>query len=228
MKRLPQLIVGLLPATKLKNRLFGLLGYQVALSASIGPILILGVTHLEIGEGSRVGAGNVFRGLTKLKIGGGARLGQWNWISAAGPLVTAGGAGELILRDHAAVTSRHYIDCSGGVYIGSFSTVAGVRSTFITHGIRWGSARQSYQQISIGDYCLLSSNVCVTPGTVLGDRSVVGMGATIAGQLGGEGLYVAPRATAVKRPLHGAYFDRTIGFISEVEDPRDVRERRGA
>lgn len=42
---------------------------------------------------------------------------------------------ELILEESAGITSRHYIDCNGGVYIGAFTTVAGIKSQILTHSI---------------------------------------------------------------------------------------------
>ncbi|MBJ7339108.1 MAG: hypothetical protein JHC64_15525 [Mycolicibacterium sp.] len=142
-----------------------------------------------------------------------ARIGQWNWITASRPIRDAGGDGLLVLGAHSAVTSRHYVDCTGGVRIGTHSTIAGIRSTIFTHGISWKSSTQTPNAVEIGDYCLISSNATVTPGSVVGSRVVVGMGATVAGQLTEPGLYMQPRAALVKTDLAGRYFDRARGFV---------------
>ena len=174
-----------------------------------------------MGDGARIGPFNVFRDVRSLRLGASATISQWNWISAAAALVEAGAPGSFAMGKHSAVTSRHYLDVSGGVSIGEFTTVAGVRSTFITHGIRWTVSEQSVKGIEIGDYCLISSNVSVTPGTVVENKVVVGMGATISGQLQSNSLYVQPRAALQRTDLVGSYFSRRRGFV----DPAPTRER---
>jgi UDP-3-O-[3-hydroxymyristoyl] glucosamine N-acyltransferase len=214
-KRLLVAAVGLWPASSFKNWALGTLGYTVARSARIGPCLILGVNSIILKKNASIGPFNVFRDLESVHMDEFAVIGQWNWVSAAAPLVAAGGSGSLSLGQHSALTSRHYVDASGGISIGSFSTVAGVRSTFITHGIDWKTSEQTTRGIEIGEYCLVSSNTSIAPGTRLADRCVTGMGATLAGELTeSESLYVAPRAGMVKTQLSGEYFRRSEGFVS--------------
>lgn len=114
-------------------------------------------------------------------LGKAASLGQWNWVSAAGELECIAGPkfGTLRLADGAAVTSRHYFDASGGICIGQFSTVAGVRSVFLTHEIDINESRQTCQSIEIGEYALVSSCVKVVAGATIPDRSLVAMGSVI-------------------------------------------------
>ena len=104
------------------------------------------------------------------------------------------------LGAHSAITSRHYFACSGGVRIGIYTSIGGVRSTFITHQISWKSSDQTFRPIEIGDYCLITSNVQVAPGSIVGNRIVVGMGATIAGRLGPGVVHSIPRDTSEVGP----------------------------
>lgn len=210
------LIVGLLPPSGIKNILLRQMGWEIGANVQIGPSLFIRLDQASLADGAKIGAFNVIRSLAKIELGSSARLGQWNWISAATPLRDAGAPGCLTIGAHSAITSRHYIDASGGVHIGAFSTIAGVRSTMITHGISWKSSRQTFKGVTIGDYCLISSNVSITPGTLIESRVVVGMGATVAGVLKEGSLYVTERATLVKSSLTGEYFVRDLGFISEV------------
>lgn len=213
------MMVGTLPASALKNWLLRKVGYDIPRSARFGPCLVVGVGHVSLGEDSRIGPFNVLRDLTAVTLGSSAVLGQWNWISAARPLLTSPQHGTFVLGAESALTSRHYVDASGGVSIGQHTTVAGVRSTFITHGIDWRRAEQTTKSIEIGDYCLISSNVALTPGTRIADRVIVGMGATVSGVLDEEGaLYVAPRGVSVKSALEGAYFTRARGFVNGPAD----------
>lgn len=211
-------LIGLLPASRLKNLGLRRLGWAIGRSTSIGPGLYWSIASVTIGSSARIGPFNVVRGLAKLSMGDRARMGQWNWVSASGPLVDAGSAGALVVGEDSAITARHYIDASGGVTIGHHTTVAGVRSTFVTHGIDWRASRQRTRRISIGDYCIVSSNVSIAPGTSVASRVVVGMGAVLAGDVGPEGvLVVGGRGAAVKYGLTGEYFTRDVGYIGEIE-----------
>jgi UDP-3-O-[3-hydroxymyristoyl] glucosamine N-acyltransferase len=172
------------------------------------------VDSVVLGPGSAIGPFNVFRDIKVVSIGEASVIGQWNWISAARPLVEHGGSGSFFLGRHSALTSRHYLDVSGGISIGHFTTVAGVRSTLLTHGINWTESVQVTKGIFIGDYCLISSNNAIAPGTHVPDRSVSGMGATLAGKMEiNDSLWISPRAAIVKSGLAGKYFERKAGFV---------------
>ena len=182
----------------------------------LGPCLALRLDRVQIGDDATVGPFNAFRNLAHLKLCNGAQVGQWNWVSASSHMRQAGGPGSFLLGLESALTSRHYVDCTGGVRIGDFTAIGGERSTFISHGVSWVTSDQTYGPIEIGDYCLISSNVQVAPGTIVGNRIVVGMGSTIAGKLTEPGLYAQPRATLVKGDLDGDYFVRKRGVVDSV------------
>lgn len=230
--RLPRLLslAGLLPQGPLKNALLRRAGADVHPSARVAPCLLVGVRELHLAERSSIGVGTVVRDLERLDLAEGALLGQFNWISASRMLVDAGGAGELRLARQAAITSRHYIDASGGVRIGNHSTVAGVRSTFMTHGIDWRDNTQRTKGIAIGRYCLIGSNCSITPGTALGDESVVGMGASLAGVLPGGALILSSRAVSVRGSLQGRFFQRQKGWTGTPGQPeqRSIDPREGS
>jgi acetyltransferase-like isoleucine patch superfamily enzyme len=206
-------IAAALPACEPKNHLLRWLGWTVGRHVHIAPCVVAKIDHVDIGDGARIGPFNVLRELASLTLGAHAQIGQWNWITASRPLRDAGGSARLDLGAHSAITSRHYIDTTGGVQIGTHTTISGMRSTFFTHGISWKRSAQAFSPIEIGDYCLISSNVHVTPGSTVGSRVVVGMGATIAGKLLEPGLYMQPRATLVKADLDGRYFEREHGVV---------------
>jgi acetyltransferase-like isoleucine patch superfamily enzyme len=208
-------LICLLPASRLKNQLLRRLRHDVHSTARFNICLVRNVSTIRLGARAVVGPGNVFRDLLRLEIGPDSVVGQWNWVSAATPLVEAGGEGALTIGAHSALTSRHYIDASGGVRIGNFTTVAGVRSTFITHGIDWVTSEQRTKPIEIGSYCLIGSNSAVAPGARVADQTIIGMGATINGHLSEENaLYVGSRARVLRSNEKGAYFNRRSGFVS--------------
>ena len=211
------IVVAALPASELKNSLLRRLGWAIGGGVHIGPCLIYMVDHVDIGDGAGIGAFNVVKDLAALTLQEYAVIGHWNWVTAARSLREAGAPCVFHLGAHSAITSRHYIDCSGGIRVGTHTTIAGVRSTLVTHGISWRSSAQTFSSIEIGDYCLISSNVQVSPGTVVGSRIVVGMGATIAGRVVDPGLYIQSRATLVKSDLDGDYFRRAQGHVAAIQ-----------
>lgn len=212
--------VGLLPAGAIKNLALRRLGWTIGRDVRFGPCLVVSVDQVSLGDGTIVGCFNVFRDLARLELGQCVRVGQWNWVTASSHMRAAGARGTFAMGRHTCLASRHYLDCTGGIRVGAFSSIAGERSTFLTHGLSWVTSEQTYDSIEIGDYCILSSNLNVAAGTVVGDRVVVAMGSTIAGELSEPGLYVQPRAELVKHELDGKYFDRLVGDIVGVRPRR--------
>lgn len=106
---------------------------------------------------------------------------------------------ELILGRSAGITSRHFIDCNGGVYIGDFTTVAGIRSQILTHSIDVYNNRQDAKPVKIGRYCFLGTGCILLPGSVLPDYSILGAGSVLPKKLDKAGcLYAGSPAKFVK------------------------------
>ncbi len=204
------LVTGLLPNSRWKVVALRLLGWTIAPNVRLQPAIFWRLKRVTLATNTRIGFGCVFRGLDSLTLAESAGLGQWNWISAS-PVFPAAGR-YLELGRHSAVTSRHYIDCSGGVSIGEFTTVAGVRSTLITHGIDVVTSQQIANGISIGNYCLVGSNACFTPGASVKDRVQIAMGALVHGELASDRLYAGVPARAL-RLVSGVYFERETGHV---------------
>lgn len=213
--RLMLVFAPLLP-WRVKRRLYSwLYGWQLDPTAYIGLSLVL-ANHVKMEPNSRIGHLNVFKDITILSLGNHSRIGQWNWFTSARSFWSQDRyeIGTAIIGDHSAVTLRHYVDCSGGVSIGAYTTLAGVRSTLLTHFVDTETNTQTCDPINIGEYCFVGSNVKITPGSSLPDRSVVGMGAVVAGKLKEAGmLYVGVPAKPRAPVDHGAYFSRTIGRV---------------
>ncbi len=106
---------------------------------------------------------------------------------------------ELILGKSAGITSRHFIDCNGGVYIGDFATVAGIRSQILTHSIDIYKNRQHAAPIHIGQYCFLGTGCILLPGAKLPDYSILGAGSVLTKEYSGVGkLYAGNPAKPIK------------------------------
>jgi len=211
----------LLPMPQVVKRAIGrrLLGWVVHPSARIG-LSLVDCDRLELGPGSAIGHLNVIRGMAGVRLGANSSIGNWNWFTCAGMFRTVRGSqsssvGRLEIGPHSAITSRHYVDCSGGVYIGQFTTIGGVRSTILSHQIDLALGVQSAATTTVGDYCFVSSNACLTPGSSVPDRSIVAMGAVVVGALPHPGsLYGGVPAQLIRSGIDsGRYFSRPRGFV---------------
>jgi carbonic anhydrase/acetyltransferase-like protein (isoleucine patch superfamily) len=212
------LVVGLLPASRVKNLLLRGLGHRVHPSARVSPCLLMRVGRLDLAARARIGTGTVIRSVRLVRFAEDSGVLQWNWISAVPAFARYDPdddrPGTFVMGRHAALMSRHYLDVSGGVSIGAFTSIAGVRSTFITHGVDVTTNTQRPHPIVIGERCLISSNIVFVPGCSIPDRCLVAMGSVVKGDLPLAGhLYAGSPATA-KRPVDGDHFDRTEGYVS--------------
>lgn len=207
--------VGLLPASRIKNVLLRwLCGYIIEPGVRIQPCLLLNVGQLTLREGATVGLLTTLRGLRSAELDKGAGFGNFNWVTATDVLsYQSPRASTIKLGEGAAITSRHYIDCSGGVVVGRYSTVAGVRSVFVSHGIDVDSCEQVVAPISIGEFCLISSTVQFVPGVSVADRCLVAMGSVVASDLGESDCLYAGVPAQKKRRIAGHYFSRAHAYV---------------
>lgn len=210
------LTCGILPASKFKNALLTKLGHSVHSSARISPILLLGTTKLIAGDDSSIGALNVLRNV-RVTLASRAVVGQLNWISAAPFLVNVSPSatrGQLVMHESAALMNRHYLDASGGIVLGQFAIVAGVRSTFMTHGISLEDNVLDTQEIVVGEYAMVGSNCNMVLGAVVPDFSVVAMGSTVVrGQTETYGFYAGTPAKFKSSVGNGRFFSRNVGEV---------------
>jgi len=208
----------LLPPCRAKNALLTRLGHRVHPSARIGICVMLDVDEVVVGADTIIGHGNVFRGLRAVRIGVEAILGQFNWFSRAPSLTLPDDelAGSLVMGDHSVLTSRHYVDCSGGLWMGRFATVAGVRTTVLSHTIDLGLGRQGTRPVRLSDRVFVGSNATMMPGTTAAAGAVFAAGSVTAldGEYAAGMLYGGVPAKQIK-PIDGAYFHRTRTWSSQ-------------
>jgi carbonic anhydrase/acetyltransferase-like protein (isoleucine patch superfamily) len=170
----------------------------------------------KLGHGSHIGAFNVVRDLREFVLDEGAAIGQWNWITASRDLASSLDApASFMMGRQSALTSRHYVDASGGVKVGPFATVAGVRSTFITHGINVTESRQVVNGVEVGEFSMVGSNAKLTPGCCVPAYSLIGMGSVVVRGLSERySLYAGAPARLVRAiPPESPYFSRDRGPV---------------
>jgi acetyltransferase-like isoleucine patch superfamily enzyme len=194
-------------------------GYSFGPGARIGHSLI-GCPQLSLATGARIGHFNVIKGM-RLELADSATIGDFNWISALSAdnrkhfTDESGRDPALVMGRHAALTARHYLDCSNRVEIGEFATVAGARSQILTHAIDFKRNRQVSAAVRIGRYCFVGTACVVLKGAELPECSVLAAGSTLARAYQESfTLYSGVPALPVKALDRDAeYFRRTRGHV---------------
>jgi acetyltransferase-like isoleucine patch superfamily enzyme len=174
-----------------------------------------------MGRNSRIRPFTMCKGLELLQMGESSSIGRFNLITGF-PLsgdqrhfaANKERIPQLIMGDHAAITSQHIIDCTDSVSIGSFATVGGFRSQILTHAVDLVHNRQDCKPVTIGDYCFVGTAATILPGSALPNRSILGAQSLLTKQLDSEGyLYAGVPAVLVKPCADGAYFSRSKGYV---------------
>ncbi|MDD4932604.1 MAG: hypothetical protein PHO89_03965 [Methylacidiphilaceae bacterium] len=154
-------------------------GYNLHPTARIG-LSWVAPKHLRMAPFSSIGHGNVCKDIRLLELGPHAAICQFNWISGYPEgkgrhyQAEAHRKPEMILEEHAAVTSRHLIDATDRVRVGAFSILGGARSQVVTHHIDFGASRQTCRPVEIGAYCFIGTGCVLLAGAKLPDHSILG------------------------------------------------------
>lgn len=220
MKRLLAVLLLILPWRLRRTIMITIFGYKIHHTARIGLSLIC-PDRLEMDAGSRIGNLTMCKGISLLKMGEKSSIGTLNWITGfpAGDCTffgaDVGRRPELVLGAEAAVTTRHYIDCTNSVQIGRYTTFAGARSQILTHSIDLRECRQSSKPVTIGEYCFVGTGCVLLAGSMLPDYSVLGASSMLNKEYSEPYfLYAGNPAKATKPlPKDMAYFNRLTGFV---------------
>lgn len=168
-----------LPWTARRWMLERAFGYQLHPTSRLGFSWVFPRESLVMGEYASIGHFTVCRGPDRVHIGPHARIGNANWITgyprtASRQVFEHSRAPQLILGQHAAITNRHYIDCTDAIVLEQFALIAGVRSVLLTHSIDLQAGRQACGPIHIGAYCHVGTNCILLPRTSLPGYSILG------------------------------------------------------
>jgi acetyltransferase-like isoleucine patch superfamily enzyme len=208
------LAAGILPNSKIKIHILRKLGWTIERSVTIAPNLFVNVTSAVLKNGALIRGFNIFRNVS-LDFGQESIFGSFNWVGAAKDLeILENYSGKLSIGRESAVNSRNYFDVSGGVILGDFSDIAGVRSTFITHQIDLHSSVQTCSPIVIGKHSIICSNSIFVPGgTKVGERCLIAMGSVVtSGNYPNDGFFAGNPARLKKKNV-GSWFFREVGPV---------------
>jgi hypothetical protein len=195
-------------------------GYQIHPTSRVGFSLIM-AREVVLEEGTRIGHLNRCQGLDLLHLSAHSMIGQLNWITGFPTGNSAHFAHQkerqpsLILKEHAAISNRHLLDCTARVVIGAYATFAGFRSQILTHSVDLAQGRQSSEPVEIGDYSFVSTECVILGGSALPNRSILGAKSLLNKRYTEElTLYGGVPAKPIKQvPGTWAYFHRENGYI---------------
>lgn len=196
-------------------------GYQIHPTAKIGLAWIF-PKKLMMDADTRIDHFSVAIHLDLIQMEKGSTIGRSNWItgfpsgtSSAHFRHQPGRQSVLRLRPFAAVTKKHHLDCTNQIDIGSFSTIAGYDSQFLTHSINILDSRQDSAPIKIGNYTFVGTNVVILGGSVLPDYSVLGAKSLLnKAHVNTYKLYGGVPARELSEiPPAAKYFSRENGFV---------------
>lgn len=199
------------PGTRI--RILRYLGHEIDDSAYVGRSVLL-AEKIHMGPTSRIGDFNLVQGLLCLSLEEGAALGHRNVIKADPCPNDDPMACLLTLDRHAAITSLHEIDCSGGVVVGAFATVAGWSSSLLS-GDESG-CHSSVRSITIGDYCFIGTASVLLAGARVPPHCVVMANSTVIADEGlSEGCLIGGVPAKMIREIDkdGGYFQRQGRFV---------------
>ncbi len=197
-------------------------GFVIHRTAFISRFALVLPSRLEMGPNSHIGALTFCKGAELLRLDEYGFIGPLNWITAF-PLGTGGRHFELdperkphlIVERHAAITSRHLIDCTDEVKIGAFTTFAGFRSQILTHSIDLNQSRQRCKPVHIGHHCFVGTGCVLLGGSSLPDCSVLGAHSLLASRHETSGYFYGGVPAKLIKPIdpEAKYFSRTAGFV---------------
>jgi acetyltransferase-like isoleucine patch superfamily enzyme len=195
-------------------------------NAEIHPTARIGMSFIQVGKlkmgpNASIGHLNVIRGLELLEMKDHAVILKQNTITAI-PLENSHQFKQepnrypaLVMGEHSAIVSKHFLDCNNTIVIGNHTTIAGLGSAFFTHAINIETNRQESAPIHIGSYCMIGAMCCVLKGTQVPDCSVIAANSTVRGVLQStHALYSGVPAQFIK-PLNpeAGYFTREVGYV---------------
>lgn len=211
-RKLLALAVAWMPANALRIAGYRLLGCSIGTACRIGIGTVIAVDHFACGARVAIRRGNLFSGPITVTLGDDTFIGRWNRIECGDAAAAPGQAAMAYARHfetgrNCLINEGHLFDVLGRISIGDGSWVAGFASQFLTHG-----ASAMDRDITIGRECFLGSALRFAPGSGVGDKVMVAMGAVVTERITGDDVVVGgvpARVVRAREEGDGYRFDRT-------------------
>lgn len=214
MRIILQILIIWLPWSLRRRLLIWFFGYNIHPTAKIGKSIIVPL-KLEMGKNSRIHNLVFSKDIDRISMGEDSGIASMTYITGFNTLKynhfkhVENRACELILGKSSGITSRHYIDCNGGVYVDDYTTIAGIRSQILTHSIDVYKNRQHAAPVYIGKYCFIGTGCILLPGTRLPDYSILGAGSVLTKDYSETGVLYAGNPA---KPVKNLSIDDTMYF----------------
>lgn len=219
-----QILFWLLPWNIRRFLLKKIYHFEFSSGAKIGFSIIL-AKKMKMGQNSSIGHFTICKKIDYLEIGDNSGLGNNNRItgfSVESPIVRQHGhfshikdrKCEFVIGNNVGITSNHYFDCNGGIYIGDFVQIAGLDSIFMTHSIDLKASRQDAESIHIGSYTFVGARVTILKGSSIGKNCIVGAGAVVGKKFDLDYRLIGGVPAHYIKSVEGyKFFERKEGFV---------------
>lgn len=171
----------------------------------IGHFNFLKIRRLVMCDDAYIGRMNIIHGPLDVILGKRSFIGNANKITRGIQDVVAVGRCALRLGYLSAITANHRIDCTTGIRLGDFTTVAGIGSQIWTHGYihdTEGPGRYRIDgKVEIGNNVYIGAGCIVSMGVRIASGAIVGAGVTVARNFDEPGLYVSAAVRQLPRPV---------------------------
>lgn len=224
-------------------------GHDIAPGAKVGPLALVQVDHLVMGEGSRIAPLSRVRGKSvrldarasieslvtittnRLRLGKDASIARLSIVAGDPTRESA----ELELGEHARIFPFCWIDPDHGVRIGNRAGVGG-HTLIFTHG-SWSNyfkgAPVAFGPVTIEDRVWLPWRVFVMPNVTIGADSIIGAGSVVTSDVPTHSLAAGSPAKVLRQPAYRdidddgfrARVDTVLAEFADQEPEASVRLR---
>jgi acetyltransferase-like isoleucine patch superfamily enzyme len=200
------------------------LHFEIGRNARIGYSIIL-AHKVVLGDDASIGHLNFCKPIDLLYLGQSSNIGTRNYITGFSIVdkrvlkykyFAHIRERQCVLKigKHTGVTSRHYFDCNGGIYIGDYCQVAGFETSFLTHSIDLINNRQDADCVRIGDYCFIGTRCTFLKGAEIPSYTVVGACSLVNKKYEeGMAMYAGVPCRFIKKVTGLDFFTRKVGFV---------------
>ena len=191
-------------------------------NAKIGHFNFIAIPFFSLDKNSSIKHFNIFKGPFNLLMKEESRIANQNFLTRAKKGITYGESSfELGMNSN--ITSKHFLDLTKSITIGS-NTVLGGRSTQIwTHGYvhkELGSIRLRIDgEVIIGNNVYIGSNCFINPGVTIANAISIGGGTSVATNLLNKGMYVSQKLRFIEQD-----FETIKAKLKKVENENLVEE----
>lgn len=224
MKAIIQVLLFILPWKIRRPLLQKIFHFEIAPTARIGFSVIL-AHKVVMRDHAHIGNLNFCKPIDSLYMGEYSNLGTRNFItgfSVADKIVQRRKHfahikdRQCVLKvgKHTGITSRHYFDCNGGIYIGDFCQIAGFETAFLTHSIDLKNNRQDADSIRVGDYSFIGTRCTFVKGAEVPAYSIVGACSLVNKKFTEERvMYAGVPCKYIKKLEDVKFFEREVGSV---------------